>query len=205
VIGVQAAVCPSARASLQKGEPTRVTAGTSIADGINVKKTGDMTFRMIQSLVDEIVLVEEEQIAGAMLLLLERKKILAEGSGAATLAALISGAVAVSPGERVVLTVSGGNVDSPLMGRIISKGLIKHGRVARIRVRLDDTPGSLAGLLGHVARLKANILHIYHDRNVRDIPMYVTHVELEIETRGPDHVRDVLEDLKHAGYEVTLQ
>ena len=147
VIGVQTAVCPSAYDAVMKGRITQVDGKSSIADGISVKKVGQLTFDIIQKCVDELVLVEEEQIAAAILMLLEREKILAEGAGAAPLAAVMNGAVGVPHGGKTVLVISGGNVDSPLLGRIISQGLIKSGRVMRIRVRMADVPGALARLL----------------------------------------------------------
>jgi threonine dehydratase len=200
IIGVQAAACPSAFKALQRRRSHRVQARASIADGIAVRQTGELTFAMMMRLVDDVVLVEEEHIAAAILLLLERKKTLAEGAGAVPLAALLKGVVALPRGGKVVLVISGGNVDSPLLGRIINQGLLKNSRIMRISVFLDDTPGSLSRLLGRVAHLKANVLNIFHDRNVLDIPINVTRVNLELETRGPEHVKAVLEDLKASGY-----
>ena len=205
VIGVQAAVCPSAYESRRQGKIARVASKTSIADGISVKQVGNLTFQIIEKCVDDIVLVEEEQIAAAMLMLLERKKILAEGAGAVPLAALLKGAVVLPPDAKVVLLICGGNVDSPLMGRILSQGLLKNGRIMRLWVQLEDTPGSLAKLLKLVANLKANVLHIYHDRNIRNTPIYITHVELELETRGPEHVKTIAHELKLAGYEMQVR
>ncbi|MFH2219863.1 MAG: threonine ammonia-lyase [Pseudomonadota bacterium] len=200
VVGVQAAACPSAFESFRSGDVKKVAPRPSIADGINIKQIGAVNFEIIRERVDEIVLVEEAQIAAAILMLLERKKVLAEGSGAVPLAALMNGSVTPSPGSKVVLVVSGGNVDSPLLDRIINKGLIKSGRSARLRLQLDDTPGSLARLLTLVARLEANVLHITHERNVKDLPIYVTRVELELETRGKSHVDEVVSALRKAGY-----
>jgi threonine dehydratase len=147
-------------------------------------------------------LVEEDQIAAAILLLLERKKILAEGAGAVSLAALLSGSVKISEKSRIVLIISGGNVDSSVLGRIVNQGLVKHGRIMRLRVLLPDTPGSLARLLKLISVLKANVLHIFHDRNARNLPIYVTRVDLDIETRGPDHIEEIDRSLKGAGYEL---
>jgi threonine dehydratase len=137
-------------------------------------------------------------------MLLELKKVLAEGSGAVPLAALLSGAVTAQSNEKIVLVISGGNLDSPLLGRIIGQGLIKRGRIIRIRVSLSDTPGSLAQLLSRVADLKANVLHIYHDRNVKDLPMYITRVDLELETRSKAHVEKIVTELGGSGYEIQL-
>ncbi len=205
VIGVQAAVCPSALESLRAGRRVGVPARTSIADGISVKQVGEITFEIIRKLVDEVALVDEEQIASAILMLLERKKVMAEGAGAAPLAALLGGAVkAGNSGTTTVLVISGGNVDSPLLGRILSKGLLKNGRLMRVHVRLSDTPGSLAGLLAEVARAGANVLHIYHDRNVKGMDLYATAVELELETRSAGHIADIAGALGNSGYEIIV-
>ncbi len=202
VVGVQAAACPSAYESFMTGQLTPVEGRSSIADGISVKKIGRLTFDIIQKGVDDIVMADEEQIAAAILLLLEREKILAEGAGAAPLAALMNGSVKLPREGKTVLVISGGNVDSPLLGRIISQGLTLHGRVMRVGIRMADIPGSLSRLLALIAGTKANVLHIYHDRNVRGIPLYVTHVDLELETRGPAHVKEITETLQSAGYDI---
>lgn len=204
VIGVQTAECPSAYESLRRGQRLEVAARPSLADGISVKQPGEITFELIRRWVDRVVLVEEEQIAAAILMLLERKKVLAEGAGAVPLAALMSGALEDIRGRRVVLVISGGNVDSPLLGRILRKGLIKKGRVMRLSVRLEDVPGSLAGLLKIISQLHANVLHIYHDRSGRDLPTYVTRVELELETRGFEHMEEIEARVRQAGYQVNL-
>lgn len=204
IIGVQAAVCPSAAVSRQEGAVRTVEAGTSIADGITVKQPGEHTFPILQSLVDDVALVEEEAIAAAMLTLLERKKVLAEGSGAVPLAALQSDAVRLPEGAKAVLVISGGNVDSPLVGRILRKGLLKNGRIMRVKLTIDDIPGSLSNLLRRVARRKANVLHIFHDRDVKDMPINRTYVELELETRGPDHIAELRQALDDAGYHMAV-
>ena len=205
VIGVQSAACPSAYESYYRGKITKVSSQYSIADGISVKQVGALNFEIIRKFVDDVVLVEEDQIAAAILLLLERKKILAEGSGAVSLAALLNGSIKISRRNRVVLLISGGNVDSSLLGRILSQGMLKHGRILRVRVRLSDTPGSLSQLLIIISALKANVLHIYHDRNTRNLPIYVTHVDLELETRGHKHVEEIAQKLAMAGYDFELK
>jgi len=205
IIGVQSAACPSAYESYRKGKITRVESEQSIADGINVKQVGERNFHIIRNFVDDVVLVEEDHIAAAILLLLERKKILAEGAGAVALGALLNGSVTVSRGSRVVLLISGGNVDSSLLGRMLAQGLLKNGRIMRFRVRLDDTPGSLAKLLVLISSLKANVLHVYHDRNIRGLAIFDTRVDLELETRGPTHVDEIVDQLNEAGYELELR
>jgi threonine dehydratase len=149
-----------------------------------------------------VVTVEEEYIAASIQIMLERKKILSEGAGAAPLAALLNGSIRTKPGERIVLLVSGGNVDIPLLGRIIQQGLIKNGRVMRIRLSLNDRPGTLATLLNQVAALQANILHIHHDRGTERSNIDETQVELELETRNADHIREIGAVLKAAGYKM---
>jgi len=205
IIGVQSAACPSAYESYRKGKITRVESEQSIADGISVKQVGELNFHIIRNFVDDVVLVEEDHIAAAILLLLERKKILAEGAGAVSLGALLNGSVSVPPGSRVVLLISGGNVDSSLLGRMLGQGLLKNGRIMRFRVRLDDTPGTLAKLLALISDLKANVLHVYHDRNIRGLPIYDIRVDLELETRGPGHVDEIAGRLNAAGYELELR
>ena len=202
VIGVQAAVCASALAARRLGKPTPVTARKSIADGISVKEVGRLPFAVMERFVDDIVTVEEEQIAAAVLDLLERKKILAEGSGAVPLAALVSGVLLSLRDRVVVLVVSGGNVDSHLLGRILNQGLFRSGRILKCSVVLEDVPGALAGLLDVVATSRGNILHILHDRMGRHLPLGLSRVELEVETRDVGHMEEILNSLTSSGYEV---
>jgi threonine dehydratase len=205
IIGVQSSACPSAFESYRKGEITRVESEQSIADGISVKQVGALNFPIIRNFVDDVVLVGEDHIAAAILLLLERKKILAEGAGAVSLGALLNGSVVVPRGCRVVLVISGGNVDSSLLGRMLSQGLLKNGRIMRFRVRLDDIPGALAKLLALISGLNANVLHVHHDRNIRGLHIYDTRVDLELETRGPEHVDEIADQLNAAGYELEVR
>ena len=202
VIGVQAASCPSAHQALKKGEVTRVEAGRSLADGIAVKEIGKLPFAIMAETVAQVVLVDEDQIAAAMVLLMERKKVLAEGAGAVPLAALLGRTVEVPPGSRVVLVISGGNVDSPLLERVIRQELFRNGRIMRFSVCLEDIPGALARFLSIPARLKGNVLHLYHHRSGRDLPVYLSRVEVELETRGPAHVEEIIGELQRAGYQI---
>ena len=202
VIGVQAASCPSAHQALKKGEVTRVEAGRSLADGIAVKEIGKLPFAIMAETVAQVVLVDEDEIAAAMVLLMERKKVLAEGAGAVPLAALLGRTVEVPPGSRVVLVISGGNVDSPLLERVIRQELFRNGRIMRFSVCLEDIPGALARFLSIPARLKGNVLHLYHHRSGRDLPVYLSRVEVELETRGPAHVEEIIGELQRAGYQI---
>ncbi len=202
IIGVQAAACPSALRARRLGKRVQVAAGPTLADGIAVPRIGKTPFKILERHVTALVGVEEESIASAVLMLLEKKKILAEGAGAAPLAALLEGHIRVTPGEKIVLVISGGNMDSPLIGRIINQGLLRNGRVMRMTVGLEDVPGSLAALLSHVARLKGNVLHIRHQRNVEGLPINMSRVAVEVETRGFDHIRKIRSALKKAGYDL---
>lgn len=204
ILGVQAAACPSAHHALRDGRVARVEAAKSIADGIAVTQVGDIPFKILREHVDRIVLVEEEQIAAAIVLLLERRKVLAEGAGVVPLAALFNKDSEILPGSRVVLVISGGNVDSPLLDRVIRQGLVRSGRIMRFSVCLEDVPGSLMQILSLVARKGANVLHIYHERTGRDIPIHLSHVELELETRGPEHIREISEALEENGYRLCI-
>lgn len=205
IIGVQTASCPSAYMSIRKNERIHVDAGKSIADGIAVKQLGVLNYTIIRENIDSVVLVQEDDICRAMVMLLERKKLLAEGAGAAPVAALLSGVLALPSDSRVVLVISGGNVDSPLVDRIIRRDLFRDGRIMRFSVCLEDDPGSLARLLSLVADSRANILHIFHDRSGKDLPIYLSRVELELETRGPDHVKSIAFALKEAGYDIFIR
>jgi threonine dehydratase len=204
VWGVQAAACPSAVEAVKAGGPVLVEAGATLADGIRVRQVGDFAFPIIRDLVEEIVLVEEEEIARAMLLLLERKRVIAEGAGAAPLAALLSGKVKIRQGSRVVLVVSGGNVDTPLLDRVIHQGLVRNGRVLQAEVVLEDVPGALARLLSVIATAGGNILQIHHVRGGRDLRVQAVRVALEVETRDEEHRRGVVMEVEKAGYQIQI-
>lgn len=204
IIGVQAAVCPSACEALKAGRPMAldVEEKSSIADAIMVTQIGNACLPLLQDLVDEIILVAEDQIAAAVLLLLERKRILAEGAGAVPLAALLGGSIQVPRGSKVVLVISGGNVDSLLLDKIISRGLWNEGRLMSFSVCIEDTPGSLNRLLGLIAQSRANVVHIRHVRRERSLPISFARVDLELETRGPDHIKEIAGALEASGYRI---
>jgi len=202
VTGVQAAACPSAVEALRAGKPVTVESRPTLADGIRVRRVGELAFPVLRDLVDQVVLVDEDAIADAMVLLLERKKVLAEGAGAAPLAALLSGSARVTPGSRVVLVVSGGNLDMPLLERVIRRGLARTGRVLHLTVTIDDAPGTLASMLSVIGTCGGNILHIHHGRGDPGIGVSSVRLDLVIETRGPDHSREIREVLGRRGYSV---
>jgi threonine dehydratase len=200
IIGVQAERCPSALKAVETGERITVEALRSIADGITVRQIGCIPFDIVRKEVDEIVLASEDRIAEAVIMLLERKKILAEGAGAVCVAALLRGAIKAPPEAKAALVISGGNIDISLLDRVIRKGLSRNGRIMRFSVRLDDVPGALANLLGIIAGAKANVLQIYHNRGGADMSIDQSLVELEIETRNFEHIREIEAVLNQTGY-----
>ncbi len=201
VIGVQTKSCPSTILSLEKGCPSSVEVCHTIADGIAVNRPGDLNFSIIRQLVDEVVEVDEEAIAGAILNLLDKANVIAEGAGAVPLAALMENRIA-NKAKRYVLIISGGNIEINTIDRILQRGSIRMGRLIRIEVDLPDVPGSLWKLMGIIAKEKANILHILHDRLNLENPIQVSRVKLNLETRGHDHAEEVMEKLKEAGYNI---
>jgi len=203
IIGVEAKAAPSMHYSLLQGKIMDVPLMVSLADGIAVKRAGAKTFPVVQALVDEVVLVEEEDIARAIVLLLEKTKLLVEGAGAVTLAALISGAVPKLSGKTVSL-LSGGNIDVKTISVVVERGLLAAGRYLKLRVQLDDVPGSLAKLSAEIAAVKANISIITHDRRSKSLPIGKTEVLVELETRGYDHIQEIIGYLGKVGYEIEV-
>jgi threonine dehydratase len=175
----------------------------TLADGIAIRRVGEVTFPIIQREVDEIITVNEEEIASAILMLMERKRVVAEGAGAAPLAALLSRRLKIKS-KRMVLVISGGNIDVNLLDRIIEKGLAQTGRLVRFEVLLRDVPGALSEISSLVAQHRANILHIIHERAAKDIPIGFSKVILVLETRSSDHIREINKALKEEGYSLQL-
>jgi threonine dehydratase len=199
VFGVQPAKLPSMKAALSQGSPVTLPAAVTIADGIAVRRAGERTFPLVQKYVDDIVTVEEEEIANAILLLLEREKTLAEGAGAASVAALLNEKLPLK-GKRVAVLVCGGNIDVTLLSRIIERGLVKDGRLVRLRVHLPDYPGALHRLTGILAGLRANIVETAYDRAYHGVNLGDTAIDITMETRGPAHIAELLSALLGAGY-----
>jgi threonine dehydratase len=199
VFGVQPAKLPSMKAAVSEGKPVTLKAATTIADGIAVRRAGDRTLPLVQKYVDDIVTVEEEEIANAILLLLEREKTLAEGAGAAALAAVLNRKLPVEK-KKVAVLVCGGNIDVTLLSRIIERGLVKDGRLVRLRVHLPDYPGALHRLTGILADHRANIVETAYDRAYHGVNLGDTAIDITMETRGPDHIADLLAALMSAGY-----
>ncbi|GAA0306763.1 threonine ammonia-lyase [Halarchaeum salinum] len=204
VVGVQAAGASSVADSLQKGHITEAAQVDTIADGIAVRGVGERTFPVVRERVDEVVTVTDAEIANALVLLLERGKTLVEGAGAVSLAALLADAFEYDDDETVVPILSGGNVDLTLLATVIRRGLVDQGRYVKLRTVLKDRPGALDDLLDILTDERANISAIQHDRTNRDVALNAAEVELELETRGEEHVEGLLARLREAGYEVEL-
>jgi len=203
IIGVQSAHAPSAFYSAKKKKIVEVKTRPTLADGIAIQRVGEITFPLIQKGVEEIVTVGEDAIASAILLLMERTRVVAEGAGATPLAALLSKRLKTRS-ERIVLVISGGNIDFHLLDRIIEKGLAQTGRVVRMSILLRDVPGALARLTNLIGQHRANILHIIHERAARDIPIGFSKVILVLETRGSDHIREIKKGFKEKGYSLQV-
>ena len=199
VFGVQPARIPSMKAAVENGKLVTLDAAKTIADGIAVRRAGERTLPLVQRYVDDIVTVEEEEIANAILLLLEREKTLAEGAGAAAMAAVLNRKLPLS-GKRVAVLVCGGNIDVTLLARIIERGLVKDGRLVRLRVHLPDYPGALHRLTGLLAEHRANIVETAYDRAYHGVNLGDTAIDITMETRGPEHIAELIGALTGAGY-----
>ena len=202
LVGVQVLAAPSMYHALHKGAPVETDIQTTIADGIAVKKAGEITMPIIQQLVDEIVLVSEEEVALAIVTLLERCKLLVEGAGAVTLAAVLNKKIKIKHAGRVVCLLSGGNIDVRTLATVVEHGLLVAGRYLQLRIELMDAPGALSRLASALATVKANINEINHDRRTKGLGLGETAVELVLETRGREHGIEIIEHLRKLGYTV---
>jgi threonine dehydratase len=200
VVGVQAEGAAAYVGSLAAGRPTALTSMATMADGIAVGRPGDVPFRAIQKHVDEVVTVSEESLSRALLLTLERAKLVVEPAGAAAVAALLDRPRAFETPAVVVL--SGGNVDPLLLMRVIRHGLAAAGRYLYFRARIPDVPGGLARLLNELAEASANVLDVVHERTSASLHLDEVEVQLQVETRGSDHAERVLDQLRQRGYTI---
>jgi threonine dehydratase len=202
VIGVQAENAASYPPSLSAGEPTEIKLLATIADGIAVSKPGALNFDIIRDSVDEIVTVTEDDIARALLVLLERAKLVVEPAGAVAVAAILAGKVAA--GGPTVAILSGGNIDPLLMQRVISHGLAASERYLKLKIMLPDRPGQLARTAELLAEANANVVEVLHTRHGRGLQISQVELDVSVETRGPEHRRQVIETLRSAGYDPVL-
>ena len=203
VIGVQAEGAASMYTSVKNGQRVELSKVSTIADGIAVKKPGELTFELCSKYVDEIVTVSEDEIAAAILFLLESQKTVAEGAGATPVAAVMHGHVNTAEGKTVCV-VSGGNVDVTTLSRVITKGLSQSGRLVEISTKIADKPGSLIQFLQVISSAGANVVQIHHDREDRDSSVGECIIEVVLETRDPDHVRQIETALRTNGYQPTM-
>jgi threonine dehydratase len=200
VIGVQVAACAPYPESLRRGEPVPADSTLTIADGIAVKHPGELTLELLRRHVDEIVVVGEDETAAAMVLLMERGKLVVEGAGAVGVAALLGGQVAAAPEGTTIAVLSGGNVDAGLLAAAARRAETEAGRRLVLLTRVADRPGNLARLLDCVAGTGANIVDVAHVREGLDLHVRETAIELVLETRGTGHAERVVASLRDEGY-----
>ncbi len=201
VVGVETERIPSMKAALAAHTPVTLPPAATIGDGIAVRRAGDRTLPLVARYVDEIVTVDEEEIANAILLLVEREKTVAEGAGAAPAAALLNHKTSLE-GLRTAVVISGGNIDVNFLSRIIERGLVKDGRLVRLRLRTPDQPAALYKVLGLIAERRANVMNIVHDRSHYGVNLGESVVELTLETRGRHHANEIVALLQESGYPI---
>lgn len=199
VIGVQTSKLPSMKMALEHHKLVTLPANKTIADGIAVRRAGDVTFPLAEKYVDDVVTVDDEEIANAILAMLEKEKTLTEGAGAVGAAAVLNDKIPMR-GKNVGVLISGGNIDVTLLSRIIERGLVKDGRLLRIRIHLPDHAGALQRLATVIAEHKANIIETRHDRAYYGVVLGDTVIDITMETRGPDHIAEIEAALDAAGY-----
>ena len=199
VIGVQTSKLPSMKVALEHNSPVTLPPKMTIADGIAVRRAGDITLPLVRKYVDDIVTVDDEEVANAILLLLEKEKTLTEGAGAVATAALVQHKIHYS-GKSIGIFVGGGNIDVSLLSRIIERGLVKDGRLVRLRIHLPDHAGALHRLTGVISEQKANIVSTQHDRAYYGVSLGDTVIDITMETRGPEHIVELTAALDAAGY-----
>jgi threonine dehydratase len=200
VVGVQVEGCAPYPASLERGLPVPAISALTIADGIAVKRPGDVTLPLIRRWLDGVAVVAEDSVAEAMVTLLERAKLVVEGAGAVGVAALLDGRVAPAREGVTAVVLSGGNVDAGLLAAVARRHETESGRRLVLLMRISDRPGALAALLTRVAATGANLVEVSHVREGLDLHVRETAVELVLETRGPDHAAEIMTALEAAGY-----
>lgn len=201
VYGVQSSGAPSMAASLQEGAIQHLNSVSTIADGIAVKEPGVNTFELCNKYVDEVITVSDDEIAAAILALIEQQKIVAEGAGAVSVAAAMFDKLPIK-GKKVVCLVSGGNIDVSTLSRVITRGLSKSGRNYTFIIDLDDKPGQLSGVCSVVAQQGGNVISVNHERINSSTQINGCTIRMELETRDADHISDIRKALVGAGYKV---
>ncbi|MDQ5850588.1 MAG: threonine ammonia-lyase [Chloroflexota bacterium] len=202
IIGVQAEGCPSIRLSLAAGQPVVVPEARTIADGIAVKRPGEITLPLIRDLVDEMITVDEDEIARGIVYALQNLRQVAEGGGAVGIAALLARKIRPRPEEQVAVVLSGGNIDANFLARVIEQVLVKQGRYVVLHTTVPDRPGNLAPLVNRVAEAGANIIDIHHRRAAWQVAVDRVGIELILEVRDEEHAGELIRELTGHGYEV---
>lgn len=199
VYGVQAEGAPSMAKSIADGHKVHLDSVRTVADGIAVKEPGERTYNLVKEYVDEVVTVSEDEIAAAILALIEKQKLVAEGAGAVSVAAAMFNKVPIK-GKKTVCIVSGGNIDVTSLNRVITRGLVKSGRNCTLTLDLEDKPGQLSIVTGVLGSLGANIISIAHERNTSSTQIHGCMLRAEVETRSHEHVEDIKKGLREAGF-----
>ena len=199
VYGVQAAGAPSMVNSVKEGKIKRLASVTTIADGIAVKEPGDLTFDLVSQYVDELVTVTDDEVAAAILALIEQQKLCAEGAGAVSVAAAMFNKVPVA-GKKVVCLLSGGNIDVTILSRVIDRGLLKSGRTLSIQVNLVDKPGQLQGVANCIADAGGNVTYINHEKATEDMSITDAYLRITMETKNFEHIDEILTSLSDNGF-----
>ncbi|MTI79314.1 MAG: threonine ammonia-lyase [Firmicutes bacterium] len=201
IIAVESSNAPSMKKSVEENKPTSLKSAATIADGIAVKTPGTLTYKIVSQYVDEFITVDEDEIAKAILMLLERFKLVSEGAGAVSFAAVLSGKVKM-PGKKVVAIISGGNIDVNVLSRIVDKGLAKAGRKTELTTTILDKPGRLQNMLKVISDMGANIVEVYHNRISMEAELGCARVDLVLETQDNKHLEELLAELHSKGYKV---
>ena len=201
ILGVEAKLYPSMYNALRGLDPA--SGGSTIAEGIAVKRPGERTKPIIEALVSEILLVGEDTLERAVMQLIEVQKVVAEGAGAAGLAAMLAYRERIA-GKRVGIVIAGGNIDSRMLAHILLRGLVRDGRMVRLRIEITDQPGALARLAGVIGKAGGNIIEIYHQRMFHDVPVKKADIDAVIETRNAEHVREIVQGLNAIGFPTRL-
>ena len=201
VYGVQAANVPSMAESRRRGELITLDSASTFADGIAVKHPGDLTFELTQKYVDDIVTVTEDEIAVAILTLMEKQKLVTEGAGAVSVAAAMFGKLPIQ-GKKTVCLLSGGNIDVNILSRVITRGLITSGRECSLQVSLADKPGQMLGVIDVISHCGANIISVHHDRTDASVPISSCYLKINLETLSFRHIEEIKQALRDAGYQI---
>jgi threonine dehydratase len=203
VVGVETNVLPSMKAALERGAPFQLPAAPTLCDGIRVRKVGQINFDICKRLVRDFATVTDNEVALAILHLMEQEKLVAEGAGAAGVAAVLSHSIPDISGKTVCIIICGGNIDLTLLSRILERGMAETGRLVKLLLTIHDRPGELAELLQMIGKCEANVLEVHHERAFAESAWNDVDVDLVLETKGKSHIVDILAKMKAKGYLVT--